>query len=66
HKHAPSKKVKALIDLVKVGLERMAALAAGGPLEAPFKAALAEDRERFLRTHGERTGSPLLQRNTGS
>ncbi len=54
HRHAPSRKVKALLELVRVALDRMAGLVEDGPLEAPFRAALAEDRERFLRAHGAR------------
>lgn len=58
HKHAPSRRVKALLDLVRVGLQRMDALVQGGPLEASFKLAVAEDRERFVKKHGARMASP--------
>lgn len=60
HRHALSKKVKALIDLVRVGLGRMDALVEGGPLEGSFKAAVAEDRERFLKAHGSKLATDWL------
>jgi len=67
HRHVPSKKVQALIDLVKVGLDRMDALAEGGKLADYYKAAVAEDRARFLQAHGTKVAASLLHpdRNAG-
>lgn len=61
HRHAPSHKVQAVLDLVRGGLARMDALALGGPLESHYKAVVAEDRARFVRTHGARLAADLLQ-----
>ncbi|HEY2345670.1 MAG TPA: LysR family transcriptional regulator [Xanthomonadaceae bacterium] len=65
HRHALSRKVKAFFELVQVGLKRMDALVEGGPLEAHYKAALAEDRERFLEAHGSRLATNWLHPQRG-
>ena len=59
HRHVLSKKVKALIELVQVGLDRMDALGEGGPMADYYKAAVAEDRARFVELHGSRLASNL-------
>jgi DNA-binding transcriptional LysR family regulator len=61
HRHVLSKKVKALLELVQIGFERMDALVEGGPMAAYYKAALAEDRARFLESHGSRLATNLFQ-----
>lgn len=60
HRHAPSRKVRAVLELVRNGLARMDGLALGGPLDAHFRAAVAEDHARFVRTHGARLAADLL------
>jgi DNA-binding transcriptional LysR family regulator len=60
HRHVLSKKVKALIELVQVGLDRMDALAEGGPMADYYKAAVAEDRARFVELHGSRSAANLF------
>ncbi len=60
HRHVLSKKVKALIELVQVGLDRMDALAEGGTMADYYKAAVLADRARFLASHGSRLATDLF------
>lgn len=63
HRHAPPRKVQALLSLVRGGLARMDGLALGGPLERHYKAVVADDHARFVRMHGARLAADLLQKH---